>query len=55
MIQCRFFLSFQLTEPFRFYDLYIYVVVKFLSQVIFVFLLFLSMLMYANEVEIKKK
>ena len=29
---------------------YIYVVVNFLSQVIFIFLLFLGMLMYANEV-----
>ena len=31
------------------------VVVNFLSQVIFVFLLFLGMVMYANEVETKKK
>ena len=31
------------------------VVVKFFSQVVFVFLLFLGMLMYANEVETKKK
>ena len=30
------------------------VVVKFFSQVVFVFLLFLGMLMYANEVETKK-
>ena len=34
---------------------YIYVVVNFLSQVIFVFLLFLGMIMYANEVETKEK
>ena len=33
----------------------IYVVVNFLSQVIFVFLLFLGMVMYANEVETKEK
>ena len=33
----------------------IYVVVNFLSQVIFVFLLFLGMIMYANEVETKEK
>ena len=33
----------------------IYVVVNFLSQVIFVFLLFLGMLMYANEVKTKGK
>ena len=33
----------------------IYVEVNFLSQVIFVFLLFLGMLMYANEVETKGK
>ena len=33
----------------------VYVVVNFLSQVIFVFLLFLSMVMYANEVETKEK
>ena len=33
----------------------IYVVVNFLSQVIFVFLLFFVMLMYANEVETKGK
>ena len=32
-----------------------YVVVIFLSQVIFVFLLFLGMIMYANEVETKEK
>ena len=31
------------------------VVVNFLSQVIFVFLLFLGMIMYANEVETKEK
>ena len=31
------------------------VVVNFLSQVIFVFLLFLGMIMYANEVETKGK
>ena len=31
------------------------VVVNFLSQVIFIFLLFLGMLMYANEVETKEK
>ena len=31
------------------------VVVNFLSQVIFVFLLFWSMIMYANEVETKEK
>ena len=31
-----------------------YVIVYFLSQVIFVFLLFLDMLMYANEVETKE-
>ena len=34
---------------------YIYVVVNFLSQVIFVFLLFLGMVMYANEIETKEK
>ena len=33
----------------------IYVVVNFLSQVIFVFLLFLGMVMYANEFETKEK
>ena len=32
----------------------IYVVVNFSSQVIFVFLLFLGMVMYANEVEQRK-
>ena len=32
-----------------------YVVVKFLFQVIFVFLLFFGMVMYANEVETKEK
>ena len=31
------------------------VVIFFLSQVIFVFLLFLGMIMYANEVEAKEK
>ena len=34
---------------------YIYVVVNFLSQVIFVFLLFFGMVMYANEFETKEK
>ena len=33
----------------------VYVVIHFLSQVIFVFLLFLGMIMYANEVETKEK
>ena len=33
----------------------IYVVVNFLSQIIFVFLLFLGMVMYANEIETKEK
>ena len=33
----------------------IYVVVNFSSQVIFVFLLFWGMVMYANEVETKEK
>ena len=33
----------------------VYVAVKFLSQVIFIFLLFLGMVMYANEVETKEK
>ena len=32
-----------------------YVVVNFLSQIILVFLLFLGMVMYANEVERKEK
>ena len=32
-----------------------YVVVNCLSQVIFLFLLFLGMLIYANEIETKKK
>ena len=32
-----------------------YVVVNFVSQVMFVFLLFLGMVMYANEVETKEK
>ena len=46
-------------RPLRFfkysqkYD--VYVVVKFLIQVIFVFLLFFGMVMYANEVETKEK
>ena len=34
---------------------YILLVVNFLSQVIFLFLLFLGMVLYANEVETKKK
>ena len=33
----------------------VYVVVNFLFQVIFVFLLFLGMVMYADEVETKEK
>ena len=36
-------------------NLKVYVVVNFLSQVIFVFLLFLGMVMCANEVETKEK
>ena len=36
--------------------MYLYsIVVNFLSQVIFVFLLFFGMIMYANEVETKEK
>ena len=35
--------------------MYNYVVVNFLSQIIFVFLLFLTMAAYANEVETKEK
>ena len=35
--------------------MYVYVVVNFLSQVIFVFLLVWGMVMYANEVETKEK
>ena len=34
---------------------YVYVVVNFLFQVIFVFLLFCGMVIYANEVETKEK
>ena len=34
---------------------YVYVVVNFLFQVIFIFLLFLGMVIYANEVETKEK
>ena len=34
---------------------FIYVVVNFLFQVIFVFLLFLGMVIYADEVEAKEK
>ena len=33
----------------------VYVVVNFLSQVVFVFLLLLGLVMYANEVETKEK
>ena len=33
----------------------VYVVVNFLFQVIFLFLLFLGMVIYANEVETKEK
>ena len=33
----------------------VYVAVKFLSQVVFIFLLFLGMVKYANEVETKEK
>ena len=36
-------------------NLYVDVVVNFLSQVIIVFLLFLAMVMFANEVETKEK
>ena len=35
--------------------IYVYVVVNFLFQVIFIFLLFLEMVIYANEVETKEK
>ena len=37
------------------FPLYGYVVLNFLSQVIFVFLLFFGMVMYANEIETKEK
>ena len=36
-------------------NLDVYVVVNFLFQVIFIFLLFLGMVIYANEVETKEK
>ena len=36
-------------------NLKVYVVVNFLSEVIFVFLLYLGMVMYADEVETKEK
>ena len=36
-------------------ELSIYVVVNFYPQVIFAFLLFLDMVMYANEIETKEK
>ena len=35
--------------------MYMYVVVNFLSQLIFIFLLFWGMVMYANEFETKEK
>ena len=37
------------------YKFKIYVVVNFLSQVIFVFILFLGMVIYAKKVEAKEK
>ena len=37
------------------FTLNVYVVVNFLFQVIFIFLLFLGMVIYANEVETKEK
>ena len=43
------------TEQFKLHFTDIHVVVNFLSQVIFVFLLFLGMVIYANEVETKEK
>ena len=36
-------------------SLYIYVVVNFLSQLIFIFLLFWGMVMYADEFQTKEK
>ena len=42
-------------ENYSAYVYYVSVVVKFLFQVIFVFLLFFGMVMYANEVETKEK
>ena len=51
--------QYQERQPFsllcKFTPISKYVVVNFLSQVIFVFLLFLGMVMYANEVETKEK
>ena len=44
-----------MTTSLQFLLIKAYVVVNFLSQVIFVFLLFLGMLMYANEVKTKEK
>ena len=38
-----------------FIAVYVYVTVNFLSPVIFLFLLYLGMVMYANEVETKEK
>ena len=48
---CLGFVGEHLTELY----IYIYVVVNFLFQVIFVFLLFLGMVIYADEVETKEK
>ena len=50
-----FFFKFETIFSKLFFNCYIYVVVDFLSQVIFVFLLFLGIIMYANEVETKEK
>ena len=48
----------QVTHPFpslMYLSFYRYVAVNFSSQAIFLFLLFLGMVMYANEVETKEK
>ena len=47
--------SLSLALSCRLIDSSIHVVVNFLSQVIFVFLLFRGMVMYANEIETKEK
>ena len=49
----HFFYIFRTVFSVKEEDLHVYVVVNFLSQVIFVFLLFLGMVMYANEFETK--
>ena len=54
-MRLRIILAFHMALIYYTQDFRVYVVVNFLFQVIFIFLLFLGMVIYANKVETKEK